>query len=45
VKLLAFAASLRRESPNRKLKDPEIRERLRKMVTGYLEMGRKLSAA
>lgn len=28
-----------------KLKDPEIRERLRKMVTGYLETGRKLSVA
>lgn len=28
-----------------KLKDPEMRERLRKLVTSYLEMGRKLSAA
>jgi hypothetical protein len=38
-KVLAFATS-----PWRRLKDREIRERLRKMMTGYLEMGRKLSA-
>jgi hypothetical protein len=28
-----------------RLKDAEIRERLRKLVAGYLEVGRKLSAA
>jgi NAD(P)H-dependent FMN reductase len=26
-----------------KLKDPELRERLRKLVSGYLEMGKKLT--
>jgi hypothetical protein len=64
MRLLAFAASLRRDSWNKKLlqcgvalaqaqqaftpkgglKDPQLSERLSKMVMAYLEMGRKLSA-
>jgi len=50
-RLLAFAASLRRESWNRKLLglaaqliEPERQARLASMVGGYLAVARKLAA-
>jgi hypothetical protein len=42
--MFALAQAAQALDERGRLKDPELQERLKKMVTGYLRMGAKLSA-